>query len=343
MPEGELPFLIVRFWDSLTATGLSEMVIPLQAFTGEDIGIAIQEIWHPDRSDLEIATALNFDTGEFREDDKKTAEILYDLALFLKLNPQIVSSLPENQRSQITASLKNFRSGSRRVIEALDIIIKYFIPDITLYSGSPSETTLIKSIHLFDLAPGRNYHKSYEFPEWGDTFEKRNQRKYDLHFMRLALDLAKTAYVNGHKSPVACIVVDSDHKIISEAVNKFDNGKEIHAEIAATEKAIEKKGSLYGCTVYVSYEPCDGCGSKLIASRPEIAGYVWPVNQKAGAQSRSQMFTDGKYQQWVLEPGKYPSNQIRIETGIRGEEAYKFYVHEVGWKETTLKPEKCML
>ena len=92
----------------------------------------------------------------------------------------------------------------------------------------------------------------------------------DIEFMRMALSLANNASEIG-EIPVGAIVVNSKGEVISKAYNLRENKKSAtaHAEILAIEQACSALGGwrLYGCTLYVTLEPCPMCAGALINSR----------------------------------------------------------------------------
>lgn len=88
-------------------------------------------------------------------------------------------------------------------------------------------------------------------------------------YMKEALLEAKKAMELG-EVPVGCIIVKDD-EIIGRGHNLVEscNNPLKHAELIAIEDACENISSwrLYGCTMYVTLEPCVMCAGALIYSR----------------------------------------------------------------------------
>ena len=93
----------------------------------------------------------------------------------------------------------------------------------------------------------------------------------DIEFMREAIALAKKAAELG-EVPVGAIVVDNKSgDILARAHNLRETQKKstAHAEILAIEQACAQRGDwrLFGCTLYVTLEPCPMCAGALVNSR----------------------------------------------------------------------------
>lgn len=118
------------------------------------------------------------------------------------------------------------------------------------------------------------------------------QRKQDVKYARMCIDLANQAYEDDNDVPFACVIVYND-TIVATAKNcarKGDITK--HAEIMALQKAQKLRGNsdLSGCTLYSNVEPCPMCSfmirelkiSKVCfsLSSPMMGGYTkWPILQ----------------------------------------------------------------
>lgn len=106
----------------------------------------------------------------------------------------------------------------------------------------------------------------------------------DEKYMEEALKQAKKAYEK-EEVPVGAVIV-KDGKIIARAHNikeiKQDTTK--HAEIIAIQKASKKLNTwrLYGCTMYVTLEPCVMCAGAIIQSRLDKV-VVGTMDEKTGA------------------------------------------------------------
>lgn len=91
----------------------------------------------------------------------------------------------------------------------------------------------------------------------------------DERFMKLALSYAKSAARMG-ETPVGAVLV-RDGEVISAAHNLRESEKNplAHAEILCINEASRKLGGwrLFGCTLYVTLEPCPMCAGAVINSR----------------------------------------------------------------------------
>ena len=106
----------------------------------------------------------------------------------------------------------------------------------------------------------------------------------DLHFMDLALELAKEAAAEG-EVPVGCVIVRKD-EIVGRGRNRRETDKSAlaHAEIEAIGEACARLGGwrLWECTLYVTLEPCPMCAGAIINAR--IPRVVYGAgDQKCGA------------------------------------------------------------
>lgn len=105
-------------------------------------------------------------------------------------------------------------------------------------------------------------------------------------YMRLALDLAKTAAEND-EVPVGAVVVDAQTgEILATAYNQSAHNGDAtsHAEILAIQSACKKLGQarLWNMDMYVTLEPCTMCAAAISFSR--IANlYFGAADEKGGA------------------------------------------------------------
>ena len=115
-------------------------------------------------------------------------------------------------------------------------------------------------------------------------FNADNQKKWDLHYMGLALKQAQVAESKG-EVPVGALIV-KNNEVISGSYNKKENGPSAtyHAEVLAIDEASKKLGAwrLSGCTLYVSLEPCIMCAGAIISARIDRLVYG-AKDPKAGA------------------------------------------------------------
>lgn len=89
-------------------------------------------------------------------------------------------------------------------------------------------------------------------------------------YMRLALELARSAADAG-EIPVGCVITDESGNIIGKGQNTRERTRSAlgHAELNAIDEACRTVGDwrLYGCTLYVTLEPCPMCAGAIINSR----------------------------------------------------------------------------
>ena len=85
--------------------------------------------------------------------------------------------------------------------------------------------------------------------------------------MQLAIRQAEIAF-SEREVPVGAVVI-KDGSVVSESHNRcISLGDETaHAEMLALKDAYEKLGSLEGCTLYVTLEPCAMCAGAMIHMR----------------------------------------------------------------------------
>ena len=85
--------------------------------------------------------------------------------------------------------------------------------------------------------------------------------------MQYAIEEAKRAF-DENEVPVGAVVVKYDG-IVSKAHNTCNLGNDplAHAEVLALKDAYSKLGTLDGCTLYVTLEPCAMCTGAMIHMR----------------------------------------------------------------------------
>ena len=86
----------------------------------------------------------------------------------------------------------------------------------------------------------------------------------DEQWMRAALQEAQAA-LQEDEVPVGAVVVKDD-EIVARAHNlsRQQNDPTLHAEVLALREAQQKLGSLAGCTLYVTMEPCAMCAGAMV-------------------------------------------------------------------------------
>lgn len=97
----------------------------------------------------------------------------------------------------------------------------------------------------------------------------------DQCYMRLALSQANLAACLG-ETPVGAVIV-KNHRIVSAAFNRreLDKNALAHAEMIAIDYACRALGGwrLFGCTLYVTLEPCPMCAGAIINARIQRVVY----------------------------------------------------------------------
>ena len=103
-------------------------------------------------------------------------------------------------------------------------------------------------------------------------------------FMEEALKLARMAYEAG-EVPVGAVVV-KDGRVVGRGFNSTETDKDptCHAEIRAIRQAAETLGGwrLFGCSMYVTAEPCSMCAGAIVLARIEEL-FIGTTDPKAGA------------------------------------------------------------
>ena len=105
-----------------------------------------------------------------------------------------------------------------------------------------------------------------------------NSQNKDILYMKAAIELAKKASELG-EVPIGAVVV-KDGKIVGEGYNLRESAKHAtaHAEISAIDDACKNLGGwrLFGCTLYVTLEPCAMCAGAIVNSRIDRVVYGAP-------------------------------------------------------------------
>ena len=98
----------------------------------------------------------------------------------------------------------------------------------------------------------------------------------DDDHVRRTVELALTNVEQGGK-PFACVVVDADGEVLTEATNQVAQSGDVtaHAEVTAIRGLAERgRTTLTGCTVYVTAFPCPMCLGALYYADPERVVYA---------------------------------------------------------------------
>ncbi|MBN1961736.1 MAG: tRNA adenosine(34) deaminase TadA [Deltaproteobacteria bacterium] len=113
--------------------------------------------------------------------------------------------------------------------------------------------------------------------------QMNNNKKWMIE----ALALARAAAVNG-EVPVGALVV-CDNVVVGSGNNRreIDNDPLAHAEIFALRQAAANLGRwrLFGCTLYVTLEPCPMCAGAVVNARVDrvVFGAADPRAGAAGS------------------------------------------------------------
>ena len=96
----------------------------------------------------------------------------------------------------------------------------------------------------------------------------------DERWMQEALKEARAAMAED-EVPVGAVVV-KDAGIVARAHNLSRQQKDptLHAEVLALREAQQKLGSLTGCTLYVTMEPCAMCAGAMQAAAAPAPGWI---------------------------------------------------------------------
>jgi tRNA(adenine34) deaminase len=113
---------------------------------------------------------------------------------------------------------------------------------------------------------------------------EQTQTQIDERYMRMAIDAAHIAEENGDV-PIGAVIV-YQNQVIGRAYNQREQLTDptAHAEIVALTQAATfvESWRLYGCTIYVTLEPCSMCAGALVLGRLDRLVYGCD-DPKAGA------------------------------------------------------------
>lgn len=146
-----------------------------------------------------------------------------------------------------------------------------------------------------------------------------SQRALDEKYMRLALDQAAHAAELG-EAPIGAVVV-CDGRVVSTGYNRreLDHDPSAHAEFSALVEASRVLGRwrLFGCTVYVTLEPCLMCAGLMQQSRIDRCVYG-AADPKGGALGTLyQVNSDSRLNhRFEVTPGVLGDECARLLTGF---------------------------
>ena len=134
----------------------------------------------------------------------------------------------------------------------------------------------------------------------------------DLYWMHIALDEAKLA-LKENEVPVGALII-KDGQIVARAHNACEAKHDpmLHAEMIALRSAHETLGSLDGCTLYVTLEPCIMCTGALLQAR--VDRVVFGCRDPKGGALRS-----------LFALGEDPrlNHRMKVDEGLFAEESAK--------------------
>ncbi|MCL2817171.1 MAG: tRNA adenosine(34) deaminase TadA [Clostridiales bacterium] len=134
----------------------------------------------------------------------------------------------------------------------------------------------------------------------------------DEHFMRLALEQAKTAALLD-ETPVGAVIV-RDGQVIAAAHNLREGLKQAaaHAEMLAIEQACSVSGGwrLTGATIYVTLEPCPMCAGAMVNARLDACVFA-AADPKSGAA--------GSLCDILRHPGL--NHRLEVRSGVLAQES----------------------
>jgi len=120
--------------------------------------------------------------------------------------------------------------------------------------------------------------------------------KKDEQFMRVAIESAKIAEENGDV-PIGAVIIH-ENQVIAKAYNQREQLQDptAHAEIIALTQAAAAMASwhLYGCTMYVTLEPCPMCAGALVLARLDRLVYGCDDPKTGACGSLYNIVADGR-------------------------------------------------
>jgi len=126
-------------------------------------------------------------------------------------------------------------------------------------------------------------------------------------WIKECLGQAKRAFDAG-EVPVGAVVV-KDGKVIAKAHNKVESLRDptAHAELLAIKKALKKLNQkhLYGCTMYVSLEPCAMCAYALVLVRIDKVVFLAQDERAGAVMSQYNLLDEPVFNhsvKWVYKP-----------------------------------------
>ncbi len=135
----------------------------------------------------------------------------------------------------------------------------------------------------------------------------------DKEFMRLALEEARRAYLEG-EVPIGAVLVDGSGILICREHNRIEQLQDAtaHAELLALRAGsrLLKRRRLTDCTLYSTVEPCAMCAGALVLCRVRRLAYGATDSKFGAAESLFNV---------VNNPAL--NHQLEVTAGVCEEEA----------------------
>ncbi len=121
------------------------------------------------------------------------------------------------------------------------------------------------------------------------------KKEKDLHYIKMAVELATNGVKTGEGGPFGCVIVRGD-EIVGKGNNRVTstNDPTAHAEVVAIRDACKNVGhfQLDDCTIYTSCEPCPMCLGAIYWARPARIVFACTKKDAAAIQFDDQFIYD---------------------------------------------------
>lgn len=107
---------------------------------------------------------------------------------------------------------------------------------------------------------------------------RREIREQDQRWMREAIKVARRHEEMGDR-PFGCVIVDENNQLLAYAGgSEYGHEPTWHSEMEAIRRACARRGgTLEGCTIYSTHEPCPMCAGAI--NHAKISMVVWGTNR----------------------------------------------------------------
>lgn len=198
------------------------------------------------------------------------------IALMLPLGMDIIApnfpAIDSTQIKQLADFMDEWHEQKDNYSDGIDFFVKA-LHRLGVSTQDPEESSDAYWSRIIQLMPSLEQHVDYNLPP--DEMQK------DVYYMQVVFglqnhDLLRRIQFNEHNETIACVIVrKSDATILAAKTNKStDENTHKHAEILSVEAALEAKGepggTLADCICYVSCDPCQDCGPKLVELGLEV-------------------------------------------------------------------------